>query len=45
VPALARFECPEDSHLDAHAAPEFTRLLGQELRRRAPGAVSAANGP
>ncbi len=45
VPALARFECPEDSHLDAHAAPEFTRLLGQELRRRAPGAVAAATGP
>lgn len=44
VPALARFECPEDSHLDAQLAPEFTRLLGQELRRRAPGAV-AAGGP
>ena len=45
VPTLARFECPEDSHLDAHVAPEFTRLLGQELRRRAPGVVAAASGP
>jgi hypothetical protein len=43
VPALARFECPEDSHLDARATPEFTRLLGQELVRRAPGAVAASS--
>jgi hypothetical protein len=40
VPALARFKCPEDSHLDRHAAPEFTRLLGQELRPLASGAVA-----
>ncbi len=42
VPALARFECPEDSHLDYRSTPEFTRLLARELRRqtsRHPGAV------
>ncbi len=40
-PALARFECPDGSHLDSWSAPEFTRLLGQELLRQAPGALAA----
>jgi hypothetical protein len=40
VPALARFECPEGSHLDYRAAPEYTRLLARELVRAAPGAVA-----
>jgi hypothetical protein len=40
VPALAHFECGEDSHLDRHAAPGFTRLLGQELRSYVSGAVA-----
>jgi hypothetical protein len=38
VPALARFECPEGSHLDYRSAPEYTRLLGQELMRQATSA-------
>jgi hypothetical protein len=42
IPELARFQCPEDSHLDRHAAPDFTRVLGQELRRYPAGAVSSA---
>ena len=42
VPALSRFECPEGSHLDSRSAPEFTRLLGRELTRPAPGPVAAS---
>ncbi len=41
-PALARFECPEDAHLDAREAPEYTRQLGLELMRQAPGVVALA---
>ncbi|WP_257455070.1 hypothetical protein [Archangium lipolyticum] len=39
-PALARFECPDGSHLDSRAATGFTHLLGQELLRQAPGGLA-----
>lgn len=34
VPSLARFTCPEDSHLDQRDAPAFTAALLDELEAR-----------
>lgn len=35
VPAMRNLECPDDSHLDFHDTPSFTRALVEELTRRA----------
>ena len=34
VPELARFDCPDDEHMDCRDAPAFTAALVSELGRR-----------